>query len=437
VLTAEQNELLTRIGPGTPMGELMRRYWHPVATCQDLKENPVRSVRILGETLTLYRDRQGCLGLVGQRCAHRLVDLKCGIPEEDGLRCPYHGWMYDRSGQCIAQPSEPNETNSKHQVKILAYPVEELGGLIWAYLGPQPAPLLPRWDLFVVDKAFRQIGTTVVPCNWLQCQENSVDTVHVEWGHGRFGHYALERKGITDPRSHARFDSIGRRHVKFDFKRTEYGIQKLRLREGESEDAEGWRIGHPLVFPNYVRVGQIGYSEFQIRVPIDDTHTWHLAYQVYFPGPIEVPEQDPVPVFPVPIEALPDFVVGQDLMCWANQGEIVDRTQENLGATDRGLVMFRRMLMEQIKIVQQGGDPINTFRDPKTNQFISLDMEKRAGMANYRKGAVRYMNLGEISPVVHELDELMTRGAEAARQKALQEHGEVPEAPADLRGDSV
>lgn len=437
MLTAEENEMLTRVGPGTPMGELMRRYWHPVATSQDLKQNPVKSVRILGETLTLYRDRRGRLGLIGQRCAHRLVDMKCGIPEEDGLRCPYHGWMYDSTGQCIAQPSEENEDVFKTKVKIPAYPVEELGGLFWAYLGPQPAPLLPRWDLFVVDNAFRQIGTTVLPCNWLQCQENSVDTVHIEWGHGRFGHYAAERKGITDPRTIKRFDLIGRRHTKIDFKRMPYGIQKLRLREGETEDAEGWRVGHPLVFPNYVRVGQLGYSEFQIRVPIDDTHTWHLAYQVYFPGSaIKVPEQDPVPTFPVPILDLPDFVLGQDLMIWSNQGEIVDRTQEKLGATDKGLVMFRRMLMEQIKIVQQGGDPINTFRDPAKNQFINLELEERESIAHYRNGAVRYMNLGEISPYIDELDDLMSRGADAAR--ALEKRqGQEPQERANLKGESV
>ena len=128
MLTAEQNEMLTRVGPGTPMGELLRRYWYPVCTSKDLKENPVRSVRILGETLTLYRDRRGRLGLIGQRCAHRGVDMKCGIPEEEGLRCPYHGWLYDSTGQCIAQPSEANENIFKSRIKIPSYPVEELGG---------------------------------------------------------------------------------------------------------------------------------------------------------------------------------------------------------------------------------------------------------------------------------------------------------------------
>jgi 5,5'-dehydrodivanillate O-demethylase len=240
--------------------------------------------------------------------------------------------------------------------------------------------------------------------------------VHVEWGHGRFGRYAVERRGITDPQTIQRFQAVSRKHVKIDFKRNEYGIQKYRLMEGETEDAEGWRVGHPMIFPNFVRIGQLGYSEFQIRVPIDDTHTWHLAYHVYFPGSgVEVPKQDPVPAFEVPIEDLPDFILGQDFVCWVAQGETMDRSQELLGKSDVGLVMFRKMLMEQIKIVQEGGDPINTFRDPAKNQYIDLALEHYGDLTNYRKGAVRYMNLGASSPVLDELDALMVKGAEAAQ----------------------
>jgi 5,5'-dehydrodivanillate O-demethylase len=316
----------------------------------------------------------------------------------------------------LDQPCESSENRTQDQVKIAGYPVEELGGLIWAYLGPQPAPLLPRWDLFVANNAFRQIGTTVIPCNWLQCQENSVDTVHVEWGHGHHGRYALERQGITDPNAHERFEVIGRKHVKIDFKRTDIGIQKLRLREGETEDAEGWRIGHPLVFPNYVRVGQVGNAEFQIRVPIDDTHTWHIAYQAFFPGDaVKIPDQNPVPSFAIEMTDLPDFVLGQDMMYWAAQGEICDRTQEWLAASDRGIVMFRRLLMDQIKVVQAGGDPINTFRDPTKNQCIRLDMEDRGSLKRYRKGTLYYANIGKSSPWIDEIDDLMCRGAAATK----------------------
>ena len=417
MLSAQENEELTRVGPGTPMGELLRRYWFPVATCQQLKENPVRSVRLLGESLTLFRDRQGRLGLIAQRCAHRSVDLKYGIPEQEGLRCPYHGWMYDTTGQCVDQPAETPETTFKQRVKLKSYPAQEMGGLIWSCLGPEPVPLLPRWDLFVMDNVFRQIGTTVVPCNWLQCQENSVDTVHTSYAHGRFGLYAVERLGITDPRKINQFQRISRPHKKIAFDRVEVGIQKRRLVEGESEDTQQWKTGHPLVFPNYVRIGQPGYSEFQIRIPIDDTHTWHLGYHVHLPGPeVDVPPQDPVPSFEVPIKDLPDFIVGQDMVVWQAQGDIVDRSKERLAETDKGLVMFRKMLQEQIKIVQEGGDPINTIRDPAQNERIDLEMEDYGGTRKYQKGGVFYGNQGTFSPVLEQLDELMTKGAEGLKR---------------------
>ena len=416
MLTPQENEELTRVGPGTPMGELMRRYWHPVATCHELKENPVKSVRLLGESLTLFRDREGRLGLIAQRCAHRSVDLKHGIPEQEGLRCPYHGWMYDTTGQCIDQPAETPETTFKQRVKLTSYPAQELGGLIWTYLGPKPEPLLPRWDLFVLDNGFRQIGTTVIPCNWLQCQENSVDAVHTSYCHGRLGKYVLERLGITDPRRSTVYQRMSARQT-IAFERVEVGIQKYRRREGQPEDSESWRHGHPLVFPNYVHIGGPARREFQIRVPMDDTHTWHLGYHVYFPGTaVEVPKQDPVPSFEVPIQELPDFILGQDMLCWVAQGEITDRSKERLAETDKGLVMFREMLQEQIKVVRDGGDPINTFRDPVQNQCIDLAMEDYGGIRAYQKGGVRYSNLGPYSPVLDQLDELMVKGAEAARR---------------------
>ncbi len=187
--------------------------------------------------------------------------------------------------------------------------------------------------------------------------------------------------------------------------------------EGQSEESESWTTGHPLVFPNYVRIGQLGYAEFQIRVSMEDTHTWHLGYHVHFPGPeVDVPRQDPVPSFEIPIQELPDFILGQDLVVWAAQGDIVDRSNERLAEIDKGLVMFRQMLKEQIDIVQAGGDPINTFRDPEKNQCINPSMEDYNSIRNYQKGGVRYGNQGTFSPVLDQLDELMTKEAEAARR---------------------
>src|SRR5713226_7261221 len=189
MLRAKENEKLCRVGAGTPMGELMRWYWHPIAPVAELLENPVKKVRILGEDLVLYRDRSGTLGLIGDKCAHRSVGLVYGIPEAEGLRCPYHGWLYDETGQCTEQPAEPPASNFKDKVRISAYPVQEMGGLIWAYLGPAPVPLLPRYDEFVWDDAVRSIAAAVIPVNWLQVMENSLDATHVEWLHGYYAGY--------------------------------------------------------------------------------------------------------------------------------------------------------------------------------------------------------------------------------------------------------
>ena len=164
MLTAEANERLTRVGPGTPMGELMRRYWIPVRPLAELKEEDVMPIRILGEDLVLFITKKGDLGLIGERCPHRMTMMKYGIPDGDGLRCCYHGWMFAPDGRCIDTPLESPTNKLKDQVKIGSYPVQQMGGLVWAYMGPQPTPLLPPWDLFVMPNAIRQVGITHLEC---------------------------------------------------------------------------------------------------------------------------------------------------------------------------------------------------------------------------------------------------------------------------------
>ncbi len=167
MLTVKENDRLTRVGPNTPMGDLMRRYWQPIAALAELDDNPVKPVRLLGESLVLYKDRKGTLGLIGDTCPHRRISMEYGIPEEEGLRCPYHGWMFNETGQCVQMPAESPDSTFPSRVKITGYPVQEIAGLIFAYLGPEPTPLLPRWDMFVWDNVLRDIGSTVIPCNWL------------------------------------------------------------------------------------------------------------------------------------------------------------------------------------------------------------------------------------------------------------------------------
>ena len=418
MLRPEENERLTRVGPGTPMGELMRRYWQPIAATGELDENPVRPIRILGEDLTLFRDRSGRLGLIGQRCAHRLVDLRAGIPRQNGLECPYHGWLYDTDGQCLAQPAESPDSRFHEKVKLDSYPVEELGGLIWAYLGPQPAPLVPRWFPLVAENAFRHVGTTMLPCNWLQCMENSMDSVHTEYLHGYLWEYVRERLGDVDEVKDAEIKRFTKHHLKTRFERFEHGFRKYRLIEGDDETkANGWVIGNPLVFPYFVLIGTPGRYEMQIRVPIDDVTTRHLSYQVFLPGEwYDVEPQKSVPAFDVPIEELPDYVLGQDMLAWPLQGAIVDRSQERLGESDKGLIMFRRLLMEQMDVVAAGGEPMNVFRDPAQNECLDLPIPNYVGAKGYRKGMLVAVTTGTHCPWLDEVDDMMARAADAAQR---------------------
>src|SRR5436309_3918393 len=165
MITKETNERLTQTGPGTPMGNMLRRYWQVVGTAPELKDDPVRPVRLLGEDLVLFRDESGKLGLVAERCAHRGISLAYGIPQANGLRCAYHGWTYNEQGQVVDMPFEP----ACLPLKITSYPVEELGGLIWAYLGPDPRPLLPRYEGFVREDMDKTVSIKLLECNWVQC----------------------------------------------------------------------------------------------------------------------------------------------------------------------------------------------------------------------------------------------------------------------------
>jgi 5,5'-dehydrodivanillate O-demethylase len=378
MLSREMNERLTRVGPGTPMGNLLRRYWYPIATVPDLDQEPVRAITLLGENLALYRTDSGKLGLVSQRCPHRGASLAYGIPEEQGLRCAYHGWCFDASGQCIEQPAEPTESTFRDRIKIPAYPVQEMGGLIWAYLGPAPAPLLPRYDLFVRDDLERQIGITTVPCNWLQIMENSLDPVHLEYLHGRLTNYVLKRQGKPE-------SAVVRHHEKIRFNVFEFGISKMRLLEGDPEDSDDWQVGHPILFPNILAVGDGRVPEFQIRVPMDDTHTYHVWYWTR-PRPEGAGPQDPhtIEVAENPYmhangRLVVETINGQDMMAWVTQGAISDRTTERLGTSDQGVILFRNVLDEQIKRVERGEDPMGVVRDRSRNEpMIEIPRERKA-----------------------------------------------------------
>jgi 5,5'-dehydrodivanillate O-demethylase oxygenase subunit len=371
MLTAEENELLTQVSRGTPCGELLRRYWHPIAVAGELtEEKPIKAVKILNEELVVYRDKAGKYGLVGEHCPHRLASLAYGRVDEEGIRCPYHGWKFDGAGRCLEQPAEPRDSKFKDHIKHVAYPVEYLGGLLYAYLGPLPAPLLLRLDVLVWEHGKRWIvKDSLIDCNWLQPMENSVDPSHLFWLHGDTAHLMPRIKKYAEEHEFIRF---------------EFGIHKRRttlpLATGEGAQVDQ----HPLLFPTVLRhVAPFDNGDhrhnLQIRVPVDDRHT--QVFRVSFvPTDSEIsPPEAPVPWRLAALktgmrEYNMNMVSAQDSMAWETQGALTDRTAERLGAGDEGIIMLRKLLREQVEIVQQGGEPMGLIRDPEKNRIIEFDV---------------------------------------------------------------
>lgn len=373
MLTHEENDFLTRVGAGTPAGELLRRYWHVVAAAAELTDaKPKKRVTLLGETLVLYRDKSGSYGLVAENCSHRGVSLYYGFVEQDGIRCPYHGWKYDACGKCLEQPFENPETNLKDKIQHPAYPVEQLGGLLFAYMGPpETKPLLPKWDLLVRPDGSKKIGVCeTLRCNWLQAMENSVDPTHTYFLHS----HMLKLKGDPD---HVPFHYRMVSKIDFDLvvNPTWAGILKQRTFADEDAPAE---TPHPLVFPNILFVPvRIGYA-LHFRTPIDEhtTQVYQLRFSPAKDGKM-VAQQGEIPIEHVGTtdehgEFHMDNFTSQDHMAWETQGPVADRAKEHLGESDRGIVMFRNLLRAQIQAVQAGNDPVGVNRDPAKDEMINM-----------------------------------------------------------------
>ena len=373
MLSQEENELLARVGPGTPAGQLLRRYWHVVGTASDLsEEKPKKRVRVLGEDLVLFRDRSGTYGLVGEHCSHRGVSLYYGFVEEDGIRCAYHGWKYDACGRCLEQPFESPEVGFKEKIQHPAYPVVKVAGLLFAYMGPpEKKPLLPKWDVLVRQDGEKKIDICeVLCCNWLQAMENSVDPTHTYYLHS----HNLKLKGAKD---YVPFHYQPLSKIEFDLVvyPTWAGIQKQRVFAGDDIPVEA---PHPLIFPNILFVPvRSGYA-LHFRTPIDDSNT--QVYQFRFNptkdgSVVERPEDPPVEYVGTKNadgEFHLDNFASQDHMAWETQGHLADRAKEHLGESDRGVIMFRKLLREQIQAVQNGGDPVGANLDPKKDEVIQL-----------------------------------------------------------------
>lgn len=372
MLSREENEMLTRVGPGTPAGELLRRYWLPIAVAKELTdESPTKFVRVLGEDLVLFKDKTGKVGLLADHCSHRGASLVYGRVEERGIACAYHGWLYDIEGNCLECPAEPAGSKFHLTVKHKAYPVQKFVGLYWTYMGPQPASLIPKYDVWVRKEGRRRIFVQPqLDCNWFQAMENSADPAHLQILHqntaNRHRKPASTTRGFTDD------------VAKFEFYETSFGIMKKRTYKTGQVDE------HPVIFPNILRQN----NATQIRVPMDDTHTkiFFVRFDPTEDGSVIEEDEDPpveyVKSYKNPPDAIHPFtrfdmsteVQAQDHMAWETQGPLANRSVERLATSDRGVIMLREMLKREIERVQKGLDPKGVVRDPAQDMMIDTKL---------------------------------------------------------------
>jgi len=367
MLTEEQNRTLTQVGPGTPGGALLRRYWHPIAVAGELSpEAPTKLLRVLGENLLLFLDTSCRVGLVADRCPHRGASLYYGRVEKRGISCAYHGWLIDCAGNVLETPAEQNDHLTK-TVTTTAYPVQKFMGFYWTYMGPKPAPVIPKYDIFMRrDGRHRITAYPRLDCNWFVAAENSVDSTHLQLLHQ-----------VPPTAKHKPADST--RGYIDDVVSIDYGIMKRRTYHGGTVDE------HPMIFPLWLRTR----SSIWMRTPIDDEHTnhWVLDFKKADPPSDEI-EVEYLAPFKDPPDAVHPFALfdklpkrgwplSEDVVMWETQGVIADRTKEHLGASDKGVALLRRIMFEEIEKVQRGEDPMGVYRD---DRVIDTNFEKSIAM---------------------------------------------------------
>jgi phthalate 4,5-dioxygenase len=398
MLSREENELITRVGPGAPMGDVLRRYWMPALLSTDIPTPdcpPVR-VKLLGEELVAFRDTDGNIGLLDEFCPHRLASLFLGRNEECGLRCVYHGWKFDVEGNCVDMPNEPAESRFKEKIHQQSYATYELGGIIWAYMGPpekQPGP--PGMEFLRATENRRHVSKTWEYCNFVQAIEGGIDTVHSSFLHNN----DLKRRGLRQ------LDTSPRLEVE----RTDYGFRYAGIRD--AGDRGNYVRMYQFILPFHQfrsqrvesrgtegRENDIPSSRGHMWVPIDDENT------MVFNWMYAVDEDKPLtPEYVAQTEAWSgrgsegetgsrrvrtranDWLIDrekqrhetytgitglntQDLAVQESMGAIVPRWREHLGSTDKAIASMRRLLLDQVHLVQDGGEPLGV--NPETYQHV-------------------------------------------------------------------
>jgi nitrite reductase/ring-hydroxylating ferredoxin subunit len=394
MLTPEQNATITRTGPGTAMGDLWRRFWVPALLAEELPAPdcpPVR-VRLMGEDLVAFKDSEGQVGLLDAHCPHRLADLFFGRNEECGLRCVYHGWKFDVTGECVDMPNEPAESNFKSKIKTTAYPCREWGGLVWAYLGPkEKMPELPHLGWALVPDAHRYVAKMEVECNYLQAMEGDIDNSHASFLHTTLTPETIMSLfpggGKDIPSDFAAKDRAPRLSVKD----TDYGFM-IGARRNHDAGHFMWHITQWLM-PGFAIVGEPRPGSTILcnaRVPRDDETSWFFRISWNSTRPLTDDERFRFRhgnhVYPEMISGTfrpkankdNDYLIDrslqrsfsytgirsitqQDRAVTESMGTVVDRSREHLGTSDTAILAMRRRMLKAARELQHGIDPYPAY----------------------------------------------------------------------------
>lgn len=442
MLSKQDNELVTRVGPGTAMGNLMRQFWLPVLLDWELEPDgePLR-VRLLGEDLIAFRATDGSVGMIQDACMHRGASLFFGRNEENGLRCVYHGWKYDVTGQCVDMPNEPAESNFKNKIKATAYPCVEAGGVIWTYMGTEdPAPPLPNLEWMSVPAENRWMSKRMQYSNWLQAIEGEIDQSHVSFVHAALNPQDQPMPSVGGPRSNIATIRANDKSPHFEVAPTEYGVCIGAGRDAGDGQAY-WRVTQWLE-PFHIMTGPYGPNptrNWRAWVPIDDENVfvigcsfhplraftdeererqgtrsgvWHIAPQFRAPktsqpfgawrplaGMHNDFNQDRQMQKTQTVAGIPEFWA-QDAAMQISMGVIFDRSKEHLGTTDLGIVSVRRRLIRDAQQLRDfGTKPEPAFHPdwyqvrsdaviiPKEQNWLEATTERRKVLAGVNPDA--------------------------------------------------
>ena len=395
MLSQNINDLITRTGPGRPAGDVLRRYWQPAALSEELTgPRPVVPVNLLGESLVLFRNESGELGLIDRHCPHRGADLCFGRLEDNGLRCPFHGWHFDRTGQCVDQPGEPLGSIMHERIRTSAYPVEERNGIVFAYLGPGDPPPFPNFDCFRAPETHVFAFKGLWECNWLQAMEVGIDPAHASFLHrflqdedpgDSYGKQFRDTAAQTDMPMTQLLRDYPRPDISVD--ETSYGMRLTALRHLEDGRTHVRVTNH--IFPQAICIPMSREMTItQWHVPVDDEHCYWYSMFTSFDKPVDkqmmreqrlkehrLPDYAPIKnkrnqygYNPDEQSSLTYTGMGMDINVhdqWAveSPGPIQDRTKEHLGKTDVGISLNRRKLRDAISQLKEGNETALPMRD--------------------------------------------------------------------------